>query len=1309
MKKFLALLLVCLSIHFAFSQTLVNQILHSTFGQPNQQLEYVKAIPLGGNTAAVLDNNYSSIPGTDNESMHVAKYSLDSGVIAAMDLYFLHGRDFGTNLYSKNGLLYVTGFSTDSLFSHSLQCNLAVIDVSSFDTIFTTAVQIDSATNQMPFGVAADDSGYIYMGAAVSTPTSYKISLLKLSPTGSPIWQTDYDSAGYYNIPVAMNLVEDITSASFNVTGFSFDNGGHSHFVTISVNPRNGHIKARSYADNGVGMISHPVGIVSDTAKQSYVAGTSTVAGLTSVIKLVKYDSLFNEIWATTWGDSTKSNTAAFMGMDQPLTIGHVYVTGSTPNASGGTDIVTLRFNPDGTLSWERKLPVANPLCASVGVGLTINQMGSVYVTGTTYNGSDTDIVTAGYDTAGNLLWSKTYNRIAGSNDVPYSILISDDSYNVMVYGRSIGRDSVYMALKYKQSETVIPNDTLAPVQQWAYYENLGQLIDTGIHQADYLHFYTNTSNPRVYLSDNALSYVYDHRDSIVDSLQRIDLIFHQAEWSGSKPVNSSPTFFASEQIQSHLNYYIGGLPSFYENVHGYQRITEKNLYSGIDWQLYSDAGGTKYYYVVMPGTDPANIEFEYQGADSTYADSTLLHIISRFGELNSSVSAYQGTTPISISIGSLGSSYFYFNLGTYDLSQPLAIMVSQQPAPARTQATGNLAWSTYLGGSGDDWAKDIDIDNNHQQFITGNTASPNFPTTAGTPFLDSAATAGCFFTKFDNASVLQYSSFYGGSIRQPGSSIGTNSNAVAAGIWTQNDGLNQTVYIAGQTNCTNLPCPKYVPLGSSLNDTSYNGGVADGFIALFNGYNGALRQASYVGSDGEDGINTLEIDRDRTHNPNALFAGGYTTGSNFPFQNTLSGNFYTNQGCGVLMQLDPNMKALCTTGFGSPNLYHKSNGDSAGCSINDVKLDNAGNPLIVGTSWFSFPTASPYNITQPSGAFTLSSHPSVTYQPPSNAFLAKFTPVSGSTNKYQLYYFSEFGDDEPSRGEKICANSNNDIYIAGFGQCNYLSSDTSFDYIDTLLGSDGGLVVKFNQNGRLLAIGDYGGDNNIAFGDMFCDDNDNVFIYGTDGQSSPNFSLRQRSGWFYDAITSTKSFLACITPSNTMNWSTLFGGQRGKEYMGGMCIDGNGLFICGKTTTSDNAASPSPILDFPLMDNHVSTFFPQFGGGGASGGGDAYVARFTLLDYHPLGLEAVQNYTSKIKCYPNPSNGHFIVAFEDFDSGDKTVTLYNYLGQSLYTDHTSDNRIEINGAERLSIGIYLVEVQSNNKRVATKIVISGQ
>src|SRR5208283_3875918 len=111
---------------------------------------------------------------------------------------------------------------------------------------------------------------------------------------------------------------------------------------------------------------------------------------------------------------------------------------------------------------------------------------------------------------------------------------------------------------------------------------------------------------------------------------------------------------------------YMGGLSKYYEFVHGYQRATAKNIYPNIDWQLYSDSGGLKYYYVVNPGGTPTDIQFKYTGADSIKHDTTGMKIYSRYGVAHQqpfTAWQYSGSTAtqVSLTLTALDATEFYF------------------------------------------------------------------------------------------------------------------------------------------------------------------------------------------------------------------------------------------------------------------------------------------------------------------------------------------------------------------------------------------------------------------------------------------------------------------------------------------------------------------------------------------------------------------------------------------------------------------------------------------------------------------------
>ncbi|MBL8514087.1 MAG: SBBP repeat-containing protein, partial [Betaproteobacteria bacterium] len=93
-------------------------------------------------------------------------------------------------------------------------------------------------------------------------------------------------------------------------------------------------------------------------------------------------------------------------------------------------------------VAWSRTLYATGNVSALVGAkdaafakrALTTDPAGNVYVTGTTHNGVDTDILVVKYNPLGTIVWRTTANGPARKDDVAYAIAV-DGAGNVAVAG----------------------------------------------------------------------------------------------------------------------------------------------------------------------------------------------------------------------------------------------------------------------------------------------------------------------------------------------------------------------------------------------------------------------------------------------------------------------------------------------------------------------------------------------------------------------------------------------------------------------------------------------------------------------------------------------------------------------------------------------------------------------------------------------------------------------------------------------------------------------------------------------------------
>jgi Beta-propeller repeat len=146
-----------------------------------------------------------------------------------------------------------------------------------------------------------------------------------------------------------------------------------------------------------------------------------------------------------------------------------------------------------------------------------------------------------------------------------------------------------------------------------------------------------------------------------------------------------------------------------------------------------------------------------------------------------------------------------------------------------KLNAAGNaLVYSSYLGGSDNDNGGGIAIDSAGSAYLTGRTASLNFPTQG--PF--QAANAGptdAFVTKLNAAgNALIYSSYLGGSDPDGGEAIAVDSAGSA--------------YLTGSTSSTNFPT-------QSPFQAAYGGGGEDAFLTKIAAAPTAVELRSFAAS----------------------------------------------------------------------------------------------------------------------------------------------------------------------------------------------------------------------------------------------------------------------------------------------------------------------------------------------------------------------------------------------------------------------------------------------------------------------------
>lgn len=219
----------------------------------------------------------------------------------------------------------------------------------------------------------------------------------------------------------------------------------------------------------------------------------------------------------------------------------------------------------------------------------------------------------------------------------------------------------------------------------------------------------------------------------------------------------------------------------------------------------------------------------------------------------------------------------------------------------AKFSPSGNLLFSTYLGGSEGERIERIGIDSNGNYLITGRTESDDYPITPGVVQENfGGGETDIFITALsEDGQTIAYSTYFGNAAEEVGLDIDVDldGNLVIVGL------------VYDTTNTTD-----------GVYQREYGGGQSDSVIAKFNSDCTELIWSTLFGGDGWDFGDDVDFDSE-----NNIVVSGYTGSSDFPLVNQLYNNSPNNDA--FFAKLNPSGETLLLSSYLGGNLEDRSYG----------------------------------------------------------------------------------------------------------------------------------------------------------------------------------------------------------------------------------------------------------------------------------------------------------------------------------------------------------------------------------------------
>ena len=612
------------------------------------------------------------------------------------------------------------------------------------------------------------------------------------------------------------------------------------------------------------------------------------------------------------------------------------------------------------------------------------------------------------------------------------------------------------------------------------FIENDGQ-------QDSQVEYYANTLYGTAYVTSDGVTHVVgvNENDTAVIQEQFLDADNNQITIS-SKGENKSDV---------KVNYYQGNDSSkWYTGVATYNQVSLGEIYPNITVKLKANGGSVEKYFYLEPGADINDIIIQILGANSLEIldDGSLAIHTDNETLIMTAPIAYQDNNNVDVSYQILSNNTYSFNVANYDPNKTLIIdptltystylggtdydygygvavdadgniyIIGQTYStdfPVTPDAyqkthgggyydtfvsvfnnTGNLSYSTYLGGTYYDYGYGVAVDTDGNIYITGYTESTDFPVTTNAYQKTNNGYYDVFLSVFNSTGDLTYSTYLGGTYYDYG-----------RGVAVDEDG---NIYITGYTASSNFP------VTTDAYQKTARGGY-DAFVSIFDN-TGNLTYSTYLGGTVNDVSYGVDVDEDGN-----IYITGYTKSSNFP----VTTNAYQNTNHG-------NQDAFISVFNNTGNLTYSTYLGGTNNEVSyDVAVDTDANIYITGNTYSTdFPvTTNAYQNTNQGSSESL---------------------VSALNNTGNITYsaYSCGTDNEISYGVAVDTDAN--IYITGYTESTNFPVTTN-TYQNTNQGSSDSFVSVLDNTGN-LTYSTYLGGTDYDFGlGISVDTDGNIYITG--------------------------------------------------------------------------------------------------------------------------------------------------------------------------------------------------------------------